>query len=103
MDGNWYNFSEIVSIRLLKRKGKETKTKCLMDGNWCNFSEISGSLPCPICTTLKLNEVLIYIYIMSKGCGKGCLVPIRLSNLYLPKTTLHVKLAENYCSTKPIY
>ena len=63
MDGNWYNFSEIVSIRLLKRKGKETKTKCLMDGNWCNFSEISGSLPCPICTTLKLNEVLkSYLY-----------------------------------------
>ena len=55
--------SEIVSIWLLKRKGKETKTKCLMDGNWCNFSEISGSLPCPICTTLKLNEVLkSYLY-----------------------------------------
>ena len=40
---------------------------------------------------------------MSKGCGKGCLVLIRLSDLYLPKTTLHVKLAEYYCSTKPIY
>ena len=40
---------------------------------------------------------------MSKGCGKGGLIPIRFSDLYLPKTTLHIKLAENHCSTKPIY
>ena len=41
-------------------------------------------------------------FVMFKGCGKGCLVPIKLSNLYLPKTTLHVKLVKNYCSAKPI-
>ena len=35
---------------------------------------------------------------MAKGCGKSCFVPI----LYLPKTTLHVKLVENHCFAKPI-
>ena len=39
-------------------------------------------------------------FIISKGCGKGCLIPIRLSDLYLPKTTLHIKLAKNHCPTK---
>ena len=42
-------------------------------------------------------------FIMLKGCGKGCLIPIRFSDLYLPKPTFHIKLAENHCSAKPIY
>ena len=41
-------------------------------------------------------------FVKSKRCGEGRFVPIRLSDLYLPKTALHVKLAENYCPTKPI-
>ena len=41
-------------------------------------------------------------FIMAKGCGKGCFVPIRLSDLYLPKTTFHVKLTENHSFIKPI-
>ena len=42
-------------------------------------------------------------FIMTKGCGKGYFVPIRFSNLYLPKPTLHVKLTENRNSNKPVY
>ena len=42
-------------------------------------------------------------FIMTKGCGKGYFVPIRLSDLYLPKTILHIKLTENHNSIKPIY
>ena len=41
-------------------------------------------------------------FIMSERCGKGRLMPIRLSDLYLPKPTLHVKLAEDHCFTKPV-
>ena len=41
-------------------------------------------------------------FIMAKGCGEGCFVPIRLSDLYLLKTTLHVELTENHCFTKPV-
>ena len=36
--------------------------------------------------------------IMTEGCGKGCLIPIRLSDLYLPESTLHIKLAKDNCS-----
>ena len=39
---------------------------------------------------------------MTKEGGKGCLVPIRLSDLYFPKTILHIKLTKDYYSTKPI-
>ena len=39
-------------------------------------------------------------FVMTKGCGKGCLVSIRLSDLYLPKSTLHIKLTENHCFAK---
>ena len=41
-------------------------------------------------------------FVMTKGCGEGCLVPIRLSDLYLPKTTLHVKFTEDHYFAKPV-
>jgi hypothetical protein len=41
-------------------------------------------------------------FIMSKGCGKGSLISIPISNLNLPKSGFHIKLREEEGFTKAI-
>ena len=41
-------------------------------------------------------------FIMTKRRGEGCFIPTKFFDLYLPKTTLHVKLTEDDCLTKPV-
>jgi hypothetical protein len=41
-------------------------------------------------------------FIMSKGSGKGCLIPILFSNLDLPKSRFHIKLREEEGFTKAV-